>query len=427
MCVVGAQSALAQIEKTELVLNPKDTHELASSFDIGLLFYMADGDMLSTKGFLGGSVSWNELKVTSSNAFVYNGRLIFNRASIKKQNYKVDITVRSRRHGLLLQDTLHIPHFTGFKLKNERPYVLPGEDLRLEIVAEYSNGKTYSSENDSRIDWNDFEYIVNGDSVDLRTYYVPFDPNGSRELKVEGYDYFNPSQRAETTLPVSYPDTWNLNFTGQSGRRGEDGQDGWFDSYPSNRHGKDGEHGIHGQDGSNINIIFRATPTDKDTLLEIFLVTDTTYRYLALSADQEFILNLNGGDGGRGGNGGEGIAGNVFMFSGSGGNGGDGGNGGNGGESVLFTDEFGQQFVDRFNVLNLGGQPGFGGFFGKAGKPSKKGDEQSKRKRNTKVGETPGVDGKMGNRGKEGLDGPPPILQIISTEELNGAFEMYQK
>lgn len=416
----GYGNKTPKIKETILALNPLDSHELQSQYGLGFVFITEKGDTLMTEGFLGGVVKWRELEVYSQHARFMSGNLFFNRNHLAQYDYKVDITVRVNQQ-LIYQDTLIIPHIAAVELHNQRDFLHPTEDLRLELTAVFSNGARYHSNEHDVINWTQFVVEVDSQQINPWQYYLPYRKERPTELGISAYYAPYPKARGELKLPIVYGPHYILNFSGSEGEKGENGADGLEDQALEDRHGLDGWPGEDGYNGMNVNLAVKAEIQEADTLLHILLITDQDYRYLPLGAEERLTLNLNGGNGGRGGNGGEGadahpFAKRIWVYEGSGGNGARSGNGGNGGASTLFTDSLGAQCLYRLQVLNLGGSASKGGFYGKAGKPMPDSVAQLK---NLQVwGEHPGIDGQMGSQGIPGKDGPAPTVELISRQEL---------
>ncbi|MCB0738525.1 MAG: hypothetical protein KDC92_13495, partial [Bacteroidetes bacterium] len=243
--VFPVQTAVAQeILRTEMVLNPADSHEIQNAFDIGFLFYMKNGDTLMTKGFLNGTVGWNELDVSSSRMLIYHGWCSFSRYQLQLFNYNVDITVRSKRHGLLLQDTFVIPHVQRLEITNETPTVFPGEDLRLNIKTHFSNGSVYSVLDDNLFNFSDFKYYLDSTQIDPSQFYVPYRVDSPQFLNLKVEYRYDKRAFGILKLPIAYDQVCRLDFSGMPGADGENGVDGKIDlDNGALRHGTDGQHG----------------------------------------------------------------------------------------------------------------------------------------------------------------------------------------
>ncbi len=214
-------------------------------------------------------------------------------------------------------------------------------------------------------------------------------------------------------LDFNYKGVLKMDFNGTNGTEGKRGSRGSLNVLTRDgADGNKGDDGTNGTDGHNLLVNIW-----KENEVFFWLVQDLTadsiFCYKSTLETDKIIINANGGNGGEGGNGGNGRNGKdgtnkdgKIKRPGDGGDGGDGGNsgnGGNGGSVHVFIHPNAPGVKSKIVINNTGGssaEPGTGGSAGDKGVPLEGQAEPQ-----------PGVVGRQGTLGTEGVKGPVNISE----------------
>ncbi len=162
--------------------------------------------------------------------------------------------------------------------------------------------------------------------------------------------------------------------------------------------GKDGRNGENGKDGPYLHVVPELIEINSQRILAVHIDSQENGKariYYINTQEGELRILADGSDGGKGGKGGPGEE--SEDCGGAGGRGGNGGNGGKGGVVEILVDEQSKPYLDRIIISNKGGR---GGDFGRGGIDG-----------SSFYDPYAGLnDGKQGEKGSDGLDGPEIII-----------------
>ena len=301
---------------------------------------------------------------------------------------------------------------------DEGQNIMYGEDVEIDLVITYTNGKTKNVTN-----WDEVIVNARGGSYDNGKVSLPSNPSQfiDDEFTIEAsYTDEEISLKAKKTVSYNYRDYLRIEFNGHQGPDGLDGSNGGTALlFRDGKAGDTGGQGGMGLPGDDLSIfIWKDQNLGKLKIKVENLSQGTTSYFTYIINDKGLNINVNGGrggNGGDGGNGGEGKDGRTKNDKkkepGDGGNGGDGGIGGTGGTGgviTIFLHENAKAFRPYIFINNLGGQGGEGGeggIGGKGGLPL--------------TGQEPGTDGLAGNPGSNGLNGSPGPEPTILIQEFD--------
>ncbi|MDX2304806.1 MAG: hypothetical protein NW226_18490 [Microscillaceae bacterium] len=378
--------------------------------DIGLVARTHHGKTIRTVGLLGEWMHWN-VKVNPGQ--FQEGLITFNSEDLYTHNHQIRVKASPKNNPTLQKEyIIKIPYLESFILTYDTlKSFSPGYWIHIHLWGNYSNGQNHNINRTYRGKLiEDFSVDVlpasqfSGDSVLIPV--VKSEEEIYDSVYISVLHNLNSTIQTQIAIPVDYAGEYTMDFNGINGQ--------------SNGRGVKGQDGYH---GPRVNVYVKSFRYGSKEFLKI----------KAVSADKKdsLIINKLGGkvliraNGGNGGNGGKGISGRIGDnysgngYGGDGGAGGNGGNGGNGGQIIVYTDINDYDFLfDRINIENVGGKEGIGGGGGSKGVGDYDGNIAA-----SIIGGKGGRRGSRGANGIPGIAGPPLEIKIISTKELNRAFE----
>ena len=387
-----------------LHLDEPDIIAPGKSRDIGVCLIDKEGGEKCTKGLLGGTLDWDDLRVQVTHAEFSKGRLrVASDLPVDVESIELQVRLKGKAQ-LELVRTRPVSRELGLEIYPLTEFrKSPGTRIPLGTVIRYESGAEWraESENDRPPCLAALDLKLKGLRLDGGNLVVDEDAfsNPSHEVQVVAASRRNPSLSHAFAFRLDYIDQYKLAVNGSrgsgSGADGEHGKDLLVDAdayddpalharllkirvrdqqsgqewhYLVNANagqltvisdggdGADGAWGRDGQDGSSGSSGREHSRKDKD--------------------GKEVKVQGPGQDGGNGGPGGDG---------------GDGGRGGDGGSVLIrYTKAF-APYMNRLDVRNTGGVGGRGGKGGSGGRGGSGGSGHP--------------DGRSGSDGAGGLDG----------------------
>ncbi|MCU0438289.1 MAG: hypothetical protein MUC49_10250 [Raineya sp.] len=310
---------------------------------------------------------------------------------------------------------IHIPKPIYFYTVFKTNILAPDNPIPIHMVIDYDNGMTYTT-NDTirRIRWSDFR--VESPFWDKIKHHIL--------MPRDSFDIINhvfvktihlPTKQSYTLqIPIRYNATYTLDFSGINGRDGQEPPEASAGEKRESKgiNGYTGQEGENGYDAEDVTIFVESVPRLQDTLLHIQVFSKGKADFVNINVQQGLLkFTAKGGKGGMGGRGGKGEDGlektdsTRAGYGGDGGIGGRGGNGGKGAKVMIFTDSLAAFYVEKnIQIENIGGDGGIGGIGGKKGRGGSLFMD--------------GYEGEKGKNGNKGEDGGPPIIQILSIEQM---------
>jgi hypothetical protein len=395
-----------------------------NSFKIGLRVISEKNDTLYTRGFMDGTLRWNNFNIRTFNCKYTNGSIYI--PDVKwalKGSVGIDIEIKTDTKKRIYY-TLNKNHLTSFKIIPDGNYLkAPGSSVKLAIAKTYNNSIFEIVRNRKEVNnffQNCFLYIngceykngylkINDDIYQIYNHRTGFIAISDQNAFLGDTFEFN----------LDYIKKYNYYSEAKNGVYGfsaYDGSNGYSGNIGENGgNGSEGGHGGNGSDGYRGHDLTVNFDEFYDTIINTDLciaevideVEHTTKSYLINPKGGSIIITSrggsggNGGHGGNGGKGGNGGAGVVFTKTitktitvtdstgshkknveeivkiqksggsgGNGGNGGDGGDagyGGDGGDIYIYYTDSSAKYLDCINAKSIGGSGGLAGFGGSSG------------------------------------------------------------
>lgn len=143
--ILLAGNAFAQKPRLVRAVASYDTTavtELYNSTPIGIQLIYSDSAAYQTAGLLKGTIHWNKLIVSSSNGNIQNGVLLFNRAQLVKDNYRITINVTTKDNETT-QAALTLPHVIGIRFNLYSDSIKRNIHYYLNVEGKFSSGKIF--------------------------------------------------------------------------------------------------------------------------------------------------------------------------------------------------------------------------------------------------------------------------------------------
>lgn len=114
--------------------------ELFNTIPVGFTF-SAQGNSVSTRGYLHGRLRWNELEVTTEQGSVRNGELTFDRNKVWKNDHQVTFRIRIKDTTLLCN--LALPYVEQLRFNLYTDSLKRDNPFYLNVEGRFSSGRVY--------------------------------------------------------------------------------------------------------------------------------------------------------------------------------------------------------------------------------------------------------------------------------------------
>ncbi len=443
-----------EVESIEILYDKEPLRNAGNNFSIGVEIKLKNNDELKTKGYLDGTVRWNNFEIE-----VLGGKFLFGKINIPGIKDLVNpdfiiVVVRSKYHkDVFARKRIELNYVTQIEFITEKEYKkASGNSISPGIVKTFNNNKQIILSQRRLVEkeienyqiitngcrYSSGKFIITENIFDITNHYIEFSLINKE----------NPTISATYGVTLDYIDNYKYSEYGSSGFNGgygSDGSDGNDGSTGNNgQNGLHGKNGGHGYDGYNAPDLEVYADAYFDSILQTDLVKISIYN-LKNDESSHFLVNPlggnikitswggdggtggNGGDGGDGGEGGKGKRTEKIIVKqvpcgenetceeketivtienggsgGNGGNGGNGGHGGNGGNGGNIYAYYTRRFLPYKDIIDLESIPGSEGRYGDGGSGGDGGDPSG----------TNGSSGSDGRDGYYGSDGFPGEIYI---------------
>jgi hypothetical protein len=418
-----------------------------NSLSIGITTYLKSGNVIQTKGFLGGKDKWCKYKVLVKGGNYGNGKIKISKSFNYQKNDSLELSIFKRTHFLgkrnkfVLSTKIPFNYETGIEIIPAGDYKkAPGSRIRFGVIEKFDNGSSRviwanSKSYDLRPFFNNKEFarkfsgniytpvdgviiIPKGGDISFGDFVVEDDPDAitNHSVKLIALLAKHPAISDTFRLLMDYKDNYVFDrspgsaFWGNNGKHGHDLDvfvDVYFDTIINARlmyvdikdlyEEKSYHYMVNTQQGS-LKIVSRGQDggwgeTGERGYDGANGTDGAWYTRRVRVNDSTYTTVTEQGPGGNGGSGGPG------------GPGGPGGDGGDGGFIYISYTHYAEPFLNMIEALSLpgsggwGGSGGSGGLGGRGGKGNPPGHSGAN-----------GPDGPSGPNGVEGVKG-----QIIYT------------
>lgn len=396
----------------------------------GFSIRLNNGKIKATEGLANGMWGWRKFNITTQNAKLVNGTLVYNPYEILGTDKKIKLIV-SPKNNANYTDTfeVNIPQPVAATLDYSTASELaPEQPIAMNLTVKYDNGQEISTQHNGDFLWNLFTLKHNGRVEGNKVWVENKAPVLFEAFGVSAEYKYNKNIVAKRTVLLDYKTTYTFDYSGDAGFSGGNGSDSYGCSGNS-RNGQDGQHGHNGQtggNGENLVLYVDVVKMDYANYLLVKVVGSNIKKMVYINADggkvNIFTRGGNGGNGGNGGDGGSGADETEHCSAGTGGNGGSGGSGGfggNGGTVTIYTTQEAKTYLANIYIDNAGGSAGTGGKGGRAGsgglpKKSTLLDIIFRTNR--------GYRGNKGGNGQAGQSGPPAQVFVLNSNDIKTAL-----
>ena len=418
------------IKDFALLIDTSGTPEFDSILPVGFTFQTENGKTKNIESFTNEYAE--AFDIHTENCKLINGFIHYDVNEVYKNGHKLKCEIAPKNNPSFKKSFLiSIPYLLSFNIYYDTKIIAkPGTRIPLNIEATFSNKKIYTSEQKNEnglLNINNFSLSVFNKPLSNANIAIPDIPENFHEF-IPVFAKYKLDTLLTNNLNISldYNSTYTLHFNGKNGMNGKKGLNGVGNEDYNGIDGQNGEDGLKGENGKDIKIIIKSIINNKDTLLKILVLTDSSiYRFILNTKEGRLIIHCkggNGGDGGKGGNGSDGFdvtSNHNAGHGGNAGNGGYGGEGGNGGMVITYSDSIAYKFLDIILLQNKGGKGGIGGIGGKGGK----GGYQDC---GSEACNTNGYNGAQGINGAYGYS-PEPFNYILPKSHIDELFEIHKK
>ncbi len=372
---------------------------------------------------------WNKVIVKANlGSYFNNGKLVYQVNQANKDNHLLTITVSDPRYQVVKELKINVPYIKNVVTITKEFIINRKVDFDYYLV--YNNGtstnknESLMSEKNMELYCDHFVTYENGQVMISGNYLFP-----SRDIKFTILNRQNKEVLDSTRVHLNYPTDAEYIFNGYDGADGVNGANGSGYS----KAGFNGTPGLDAGNGQNVKIYFKFLKDGKDTLLQMFCLSELKNWAGEIVQYNRFMkikVRSNGGNGGMGGSGGNGADGlvdknqNIIMpIGGNAGNGAKGGNGGNGGTISLYCDSSSTFAIKNFDIEVAAGKAGEGG------RPGKKGIVRfgNAPLLNAIMQNKDGKEGSAGERGQVGKEGPKPNFVTLAKSDFEQQLKEKQE